>query len=65
MTKTKFEAGKIYKVTFPDGRVLIVKLKGYEPARLQVKDGPDIEVGSLGMNYSIEEIGDEYEGWGI
>jgi hypothetical protein len=65
MKEISFKFGKIYKVTFPDGKILIVKLKGSEPARLQVKDGPDIEVGNLGMNYSIEEIGDEYEGWGI
>ncbi len=65
MKSISFKAGKIYKVTRPNGDVLIVKLKGGNLAKLQVKDGSDIDVESLGMVCSIEEIGDDYAGWGI
>lgn len=59
MTKPEFEAGKIYKVTFPDGRVLIVKLIGGSHTKFQVKDGSMIGIEQLDGRISVEEIDDE------
>lgn len=61
MAKFKFEAGKIYEVSFHDGSVLIVKLTGGESPKFQVKDGSIIEYGRLDGYSSIKEIGDELE----
>lgn len=61
MAIIKFEAGKIYEVSFPDGSVLVVKLIGGESPKFQVKDGSIIEYGRLDGYTSIKEIGDELE----
>lgn len=61
MTEIKFEAGKIYEVSFPDGSALIVKLIGGEPPMYQVKDGSIIGYERLDGFSSIKEIADELE----
>lgn len=61
MAKIKFEAGKIYEVSFPDGSVLVVKLIGGEPPKFQEKDGSIVDFGRLDGYSSIKEIGDEFE----
>lgn len=59
MTKPEFEAGKIYKVTFSDGRILVVKLIGGNYPKFQVKDGSMIGIEQLDGRISVEEIDDE------
>ncbi len=61
MSVIKFETGKIYEVSFPDGSILVVKLIGGEHPKYQVKDGSIIEYGRLDGYSSIKEIGDEFE----
>lgn len=61
MKKNRFEAGKIYEVSFSDGSVLVVKLIGGEPPMFLVKDGSIIELGRLDRYSSIREIGDELD----
>lgn len=55
-----FEAGKIYKVTYPDGRVLIVKLTGGYPLKFQTKNGSVIRLEQLEGYKSVEVIDDEF-----
>ena len=59
MTKTEFEAGKIYKVTFPDGSILIIKLIGGPPPKFQINGGSMIGIEWLEGCVSAEEIDDE------
>ena len=56
----KFEAGKIYKVTFADGRVILVKLIGGNPPKFHVIGDGYLE-GTNWLNgfKSIEVIDDE------
>ena len=58
----KFEAGKTYKVTFADGRVIFVKLIGGIPPKFHViGDGYLVGTDWLNGFLSIEVVEDEHD----
>lgn len=55
----KFVLGKIYRVTFKDGRVLTVVPRGGEPIKFDVDEHKMYEgIDWLNGHISIEEVGD-------